>query len=359
VAAGGRETIRALLAAGAAVGLAFFLRETAEVFVPFTVALLLALASYPLVAWLGEHRVPPTLSVCLIVVLLLVLLGVAVLLTERGIDNLVATLPRFKSRAVELWTSASRELGITARPLEDLGKEPGALRTIAGVGGSTALSLMSFLFQLMLVLLYLIFLVLGRRHLSLLLRKAVGDDRSRPILQSVERIERQMLRYLFLRTAISILTAAAVGLVLRLYGVEFAGFWAVLTFFAQFIPFVGPLVLSALPVLVALLQFPSPSTAIWIASWLTAWHLFVGFVIEPRVFSIGLSLNQTLVLLGLALFGWMWGIVGALLWVPIMVALRLAAQQVPRLHAVDVFLGRSDTREPRGAATRPGARGPG
>ena len=72
-------------------------------------------------------------------------------------------------------------------------------------------------------------------------------------------------------------------------------------------------------------------------------------MVEPRVFSIGLSLNQTILLLGLALFGWMWGIVGALLWVPIMVALRLCAQQVPRLHAVDVFFGRADGREAEAA----------
>ncbi len=342
---GPRSTVRGLLAAGVSVALAFFLRETAEVFVPFTVALLLALASYPLVEWLSERRVPPRLSVAVIVLLILVLLGVAVLLTEQGVDSLMGNLPQLKSRASQLWTSGARKLGVTARPLEELGKEPSALRTIAGVGGSTALSLVNGTFQLMLVILYLVFLLLGRRHLSALLRRALGRDRATPVLRSVERIERQMLRYLFLRTAVSLLTAAAVGIILWLYGVQFAGLWALLTFFAQFVPFVGPIALSVFPVLLALLQFPSPSTAAWVALWLALWHLFVGFVVEPRVFSLGLSLNQTVLLLGLALFGWMWGIVGALLWVPIMVALRLSAQQIPRLHAVDVFFGRADTRE--------------
>ena len=57
----------ALLAGGVAIGLAFFLRETAEVFVPFTVALLLALAAYPAVQWLAQRRVPPALSAAMVV----------------------------------------------------------------------------------------------------------------------------------------------------------------------------------------------------------------------------------------------------------------------------------------------------
>jgi predicted PurR-regulated permease PerM len=341
----GRNATRAVLAAGVSVGLAFFLRQTSEVFVPFTLALLLALASYPLVEWLAERRVPPRLSVALLVLLILILLGVAILLTEQGVDSLMGNLPQFKNRASQLWTTASRKLGLAPRPLEDLGKEPSALRTIAGLGGSTALSVVNVLFQLLLVILYLVFLLSGRRHLSDLLRRALGPDRAIPVLRSVERIERQMLRYLFLRTAVSLLTAAAVGVILWLYGVQFAGLWALLTFFAQFVPFVGPVALSVFPVLLALLQFHSASTAAWVALWLALWHLFVGFVVEPRVFSLALSLNQTIVLLGLALFGWMWGIVGALLWVPTMVALRLSAQQIPRLHVVDVLFGRADGRE--------------
>jgi len=335
----------ALLAGGVAIGLAFFLRETAEVFVPFTVALLLALAAFPAVQWLAERRVPPPLSAAMVVGLILALLAVAIFLVQQGIDSILANLPQFKSRGNELWQSFSSKLGITGKPLDNLGKEPSALRTLAGVGGSTALSLLNVTFQLVLVLLYLIFLLLGRRHLSGLLRRAVGLDRAQLVLQAVVRIERQMLRYIILRTAVSLVTAVAVGLILWLYGVQFSGLWALLTFFAQFIPFIGPIALSVLPVLMALVQFPSVSPALWVAGWLTLWHLLIGFVVEPKVFSIGLSLNQTLVLLGLALLGWMWGIIGALLWVPIMVAIRLTAQQVPSLAPVDVLLGRADGRE--------------
>ncbi len=218
------------------------------------------------------------------------------------------------------------------------------MRTIAGLGGSTALSLVNIAFQLFLVILYLVFLLLGRHSLPRLLRRALGPERERKVLAAIEKIELQMLKYVGLRSAISLLTAAVVWIILMIYGVQFAGLWALLTFFAQFVPFIGPLSLSVLPVLMALLQFPSWSPALWVGGWLTLWHLLVGFILEPKVFSVGLSLNQTLVLLGLALFGWMWGIVGVLLWVPLMFAIRLAAQQASGFQAVDVLLGPADGR---------------
>lgn len=340
-----RDGLIALIATAAAVGVAFFLKETAAVFMPFTVALLLALAAYPIVEWMASHRVPPPLSVSMVVVAILIVLAVAILLVQQGISSILRHLPEYKDRANALWTPLAARLGISDEALDGLGREPTSLRAILGVGGSTALGLVNVAFQLVLILLYLVFLLMGRRYLAGLLRRALGQDRAHSALKAVVKIERQMLRYLLLRSAISLVTSVAVGLILWLYGVPFSGLWALLTFFAQFLPFIGPIALSVLPVVLALLQFPSMSTAVWVAGWLTAWHLLIGFVVEPKAFSIGLSLNQTLILLGLALLGWMWGIIGALLWVPLMVAVRLAAQQAPGFEAVDVLLGRADGRE--------------
>jgi AI-2 transport protein TqsA len=328
-----------LLVTAASAGLAFFLRSTAEVFVPFIVAVVIALASHPVVEWLGRKKIPTAVSVGVVVIVSMLVLAVAGLLVQRGIDGFLHNLPQFKTRVNELLSTVSRRLGVSAQSVESMGSDPAAMKTIAGLGGSTALSLVNLILQVLLVILYLVFLLLGRRYLPGLAQRAWGRDRARTVLSSIGKIEREMLRYLFLRTVVSLITAAVVGIILHLYGVQFAGLWALLTFFAQYIPFVGPIAMSVVPILMAAVQFPSLSVAAWIALWLSLWHLIVGFIVEPRVFSLGLSLNQTLLLLGLALMGWMWGIVGALIWVPLMVVLRLAAQQIPGWEPVDVLLG--------------------
>src|SRR5262245_49271050 len=112
----------ALLLIAASAGLAFFLRAAAEVFVPFTVALVIALAANPAVEWLARRKIPRPLSVSIIVVLSLLLLAVAVLLVDRGVDGFIQNLPAFKARAGDLWSSLARRLKISGNPFENLGK---------------------------------------------------------------------------------------------------------------------------------------------------------------------------------------------------------------------------------------------
>jgi AI-2 transport protein TqsA len=331
-----------LLGVAGVAGLCLFFRSTSEVFVPFAVALILALSAQPIVEWLTRHRLPSPLPILAVVASALVFLGIAILLVEQAADSVIQMLPQFKTRAIDLLTTVSSRIGLSPQPLENLGKEPETLKTLAGVSGSTALSVVGAVSQFLLIMLYLVFLLLGRRHLPGLMQAAFGSERAKAGLAIVTTLERQMFRYVLYRSTLSFVTALAVWIILLLYKIKLSGLFALLTFFAQYVPFVGPFVMSLLPVAMALVQYPGVSTAGWIVLWLGIWHLFVGFVLEPRVFSVGLSLNQTLVLLGLALFAWIWGIVGMLLWVPLMLAFRLVCQQVPALRPLGILFGRAN-----------------
>src|SRR5678815_5125985 len=101
----------ALLMTAAGAGLAFFIRATAEVFVPFMVAVVIALASHPVVEWLGRKKIPTAVSVALVVVVSMIALAVAGLLVQRGIDGFLHNLPKFKTRINELLSTVSRKLG--------------------------------------------------------------------------------------------------------------------------------------------------------------------------------------------------------------------------------------------------------
>jgi predicted PurR-regulated permease PerM len=190
-----------------------------------------------------------------------------------------------------------------------------------------------------LVLVYLIFFLLGRRTLPRRLSEAFDGERARQVITIVEDIEHQSFRYIGLRTLVCFATGLVVWIILALYGVEFALLFGVITFIAQFVPIVGPIAASIAPVVIALVQFPSVTTALWVFAWLSLWHLFVGYAVEPRVFGKGMHLNQVLLLLGLVFFGWLWGPVGALIAVPILVILKSIADNVRSLRAMAVFLG--------------------
>jgi AI-2 transport protein TqsA len=154
----------------------------------------------------------------------------------------------------------------------------------------------------------------------------------------IHALEHQMLRYVWLRTVISLLTAAGYWLVLVLYGVESAALWAALAFVAQYVPYIGPLLATVLPIGMALLQFPSPWTAFWIAAWLTAWSVLMGNVVEAKVMGQGMNLSPVLILFGLAFFSWMWGLVGVFLAVPVLATLKLLLERFERTRPAALLI---------------------
>lgn len=334
-----RRPGRFVVVMAATAGLAYFLRLTSDVFAPLAVAAVLSLAAYPTVAWMVRHRVPHWLAVSAVVMAALILLAAVGLLVEQSVGRFVEQAPQFEKQGERLWGRFRERLGLPGTPA--LGDARGAemFRTVVGIGGATALSVGGVLLEIVVVTLYLVFLLMGRRHFPALIEATLGKGVAHRASRALSEVESELLRYFILRTLVSVGSGVAVWAILAAYGVEFAVLWGLLTFVAQYIPFIGPISASILPVLMAVVQFPGIATALWILLWLTLLHVAVGFVVEPRIFSVGMRLNQTLVLLGLALMGWMWGIVGVLLWVPLLSALKMAAGHSHRLRPLVLYLG--------------------
>jgi AI-2 transport protein TqsA len=127
---------------------------------------------------------------------------------------------------------------------------------------------------------------------------------------------------------------------LTLIGVDFAVTWGALAFFLNFIPTVGSIAASLPPILLALVQF-YPS--IWpgfitLLSILTI-QLGMGNGIAPKVLGDQLNLSPVVILLSLLFWGWLWGVVGALLSVPITAALKIVCENIEPLHPISVMMG--------------------
>jgi predicted PurR-regulated permease PerM len=199
--------------------------------------------------------------------------------------------------------------------------------------------------QGILVFFFLVFVLSYRHWLPRGMGRAFGKVRAASLIETVEDVESRSVRFLWLRTIVSAITAAGGWGIMALFGVPSAIFWAVVLFVGQYVPYFGPLVASVPPILVTLAQAPSPWTAFWLGVALLGWGVLVGNVVEPRVMGKGMRLNELSVILALSFFGWMWGMVGALLAVPILVVLRIVCQRVDTLAPLAVFLGPRSARE--------------
>ena len=122
--------------------------------------------------------------------------------------------------------------------------------------------------------------------------------------------------------------------VLSLLGVDFALLWGTLVFILNFIPTIGSIVATVPPIAITFFQFGSIGKTIVVAILLIATQLIVGNILEPKIMGRGLKLSPMVVLLSLIFWGWIWGIPGMLLSVPLTAAIRIGMEQLDSTRTI-------------------------
>jgi AI-2 transport protein TqsA len=188
---------------------------------------------------------------------------------------------------------------------------------------------LEFLTATFVVLIYLIFLIAERVSLPGRVARAFGEARAKEIMAVVEAINRAVHDYIALKTFVSALQGLLSFAVLAAFGVEFAVMWGVLIFLFNFIPYIGSLVAVSLPILLSFLQYAEePWKPLLITLLLLLIQRVVDNFIEPRLTGHKLGLSPLLVLLSLAFWGWLWGVVGMILAVPLTVIVKIVLENI-------------------------------
>ena len=310
------------------------LKTLGFLFVPLFIALLFVYALGVPLDLMKKLKIPNGLRIILVVGCVLGVLYLLGRLISINIREFHKQLPQFE---VMFWNYTGEILkfaGLTVQEARETYssfmasftqsdfKPIGSL--LKNIGGS----FFSFLGNSIWVLLFMAFIMAGADGFSEKVTGAVGDEKAMAILEARERINRAVQHYLGLKTLISAVTGGLVALVLFLFGVHFAMLWGVLAFMLNFIPNIGSLISIVPPVSITLFQTGSLGRAIAVGCVLTGIQMVVGNVIEPKVMGNGLNLSPLVVLLSLLFWGWVWGIPGMLLSVPLTAALKIGMEQV-------------------------------
>lgn len=165
-----------------------------------------------------------------------------------------------------------------------------------------------------LVMLFVIFLLLGRT------RELIKH----PVFRQVDR---DIRRYLVLKTLISLATGVCIWVILTSFGVELALVFGVLTFVLNFIPSIGSIIATVLPIPLALVQFETLGPVIAIVLLSTLVQMVIGNGIDPLLMGQNLNLSPVTILAALVFWGLIWGVVGMLLAAPLTAILRIVLAQ--------------------------------
>lgn len=190
----------------------------------------------------------------------------------------------------------------------------------------------------LIILIYVIFLLLEEAMFQKKIDIIFQNRNSRSVRHMISQINESTDRYLLMKTYVSLITGGISYIILLIAGVDFAFLWAFLIFLLNYIPYIGSLIATLLPSVFAILQFGSVWPGIWVFVFVESVQLIVGNYVEPKLMGKSLNLSPFVVVLALSVWGYIWGILGMLLSVPITSILLIVLAQFPSTRAFAVLL---------------------
>jgi AI-2 transport protein TqsA len=181
--------------------------------------------------------------------------------------------------------------------------------------------------------------VLGGDLFARKLQVAFHDVTAVNAVRIYDTLNMKVLRYLRLKTLINLFTGLVVYAVLEAFGVDFAPVMGLLAFLFNYIPNIGSFIMTVLPGAIAAVQFENVGFALIIVGVLIVVQNLIGNIIEPKIMGTSLDISPVVVLFSLVFWGWMWGIVGMILSVPIMAVVKTLMEQFPTTKPLAILMG--------------------
>ncbi len=318
-----------------------------------------AAARLPLVGPFLPYPVRVGLSVIVTFLCLLFVVSLFVANMDQVVRDAPGYVDAFSTVASEAASQFGYEIVVTWKTVQRLFLSDLDLQALIryGIG-----SLYSSAAYIALVFIYALFFLVEEKHLnrklSVLFKTPEKETRARSMLSA---IYVRVGAYITLKTGINILLGLVCWVILAVFGIYYASFWAILSGVLNYIPYVGSLIAVLLPVFVSVGQYGSLETSLALLVTLVLAQSAVAYFIEPRVLGKRLNLSPLVILISLAAWSGLWGVAGALLSVPLTAIIMIVFEAFDPTRSVAVLLseagaiGRDRAAEKSGnASAKPG-----
>lgn len=332
-----RATGTAEIVTGAAAALAmlYFLRA---ILIPLVVAFVLAVLVSALVRFIQArwHKAPPWAVATLAGLVVIVCAAGSIFIMAQGTVQMVGQWPALVARLDQIVADLGTSLHIH-RQLR--------LTTIVGdvsvpqIAGFILSGLQGLATGLLLMIVYFGFMLAGRSRISRKIDVVAGSsERAQAIKDVVARAAADIETYVWVQTVTGLILTISAVIVMLAVGLDNVLFWTVIFFLLTFIPNIGITVGSIAPSLFALIQFTTVWQAVAIFVFTQLIAFVVGNFIYPRLQAQTQNIDPVVTLLSLAFWGWLWGLAGAFLAVPLTLMAMIVFAQFPSTRWVTALL---------------------
>jgi predicted PurR-regulated permease PerM len=334
-------------------------------FIPLMLGLVFSYALSPVVDWLHRRKVPRALSAAILILGILGGMGAAVYSLSDDANELITSLPdaarklgnamrRDKARADNTLETVQKAAAELQRAAEDAGGGATAPRGVSRVIvekprfdlkdhlWTGTLGVASVIGQTVMVTFLTYFMLISGDTFRRKLVKITGPGLAEKKLtvQALDEINAQMQRYLLVQLLASIGVGVATGACFAILGLKHAAVWGVAAGVLNLVPYVGSIAVTAGAALVAFLQFNGDvNMALIVGGSSLLINTIEGYLLVPWATSKASSMNPVAVFIGVLAWGWLWGVWGLLLGIPILMAVKAVCDRVDHLKPVGELLG--------------------
>jgi len=310
----------------AAATLALVLHYTSIVMIPFVLAVFIVVLVSPLLDFqVMRLKFPRSIAVIITIVVVLVVIAALCLFISQAIQMIVSTVSQYADSFAAL---AKRIIPQLQRLKIDVDQDKiitSLKNEIPSLVTNTLGRVLQLASTVFFVIIFLIFMLSGRRpHIA-----TTGI---------YAEIDQKVRRYVATKVFISTLTGIFVWITLAILGLELALVFGMLAFLLNFIPSIGSVISTLLPIPIAVAQFNNPWMILPVVAVPGAIQMVLGNIVEPKMMGKGLNLHPVTVLMALLFWGLLWGIAGMFLAAPMTAVIRIILMQFDTLKPLGNLL---------------------
>lgn len=304
----------------------YLLKILSFIFIPLIFSMFIALLFLPLMRWLGRRRVPKVISIIIVLLLVGIGLKIGIELIQLSSKQIVASNSEFLSKAevkmADLKVYLFDSFGIAFE------QEHGILGQFFQKEnlGSTIGFLNSFLTTLLMTVFFVVLWLAESINVHKLLNSTLLK-RKHTSVKTFMKIEKDLIKFIKVKVLVSALTGLFTGLMCVFFDVSFPIFWGLFAFVINFVQMVGSFISVIMLSIFAFVELDPTSTLFFFILAITLVQVTFGAILEPIFMGKSFSINIIAVLVMLMFWGFLWGIPGLVMAIPITVFLKIILEQ--------------------------------
>lgn len=315
----------------------YLLKILSFIFIPLVFSMFIALLFLPIMRWLGKKKIPKPISILIVVLIIAAGMKIGIELIQISSREILNSNTEFFTKAEEkfdnLFLVAEETFGFKIDDKESVLKQFIAKDNI----GDTINFLQRTLTMILMTTFFVVLWLAESINIQKVLNSTILKQRHTSV-KTFFKIEKDLIKFIKVKFFISLATGIGTGLACVFFDVSFPIFWGLFAFIINFVQMVGSIITVILLSIFAFIELDPTSTLFFFIISITGVQVLFGSILEPIFMGKSFSLNVITVLVMLMLWGFIWGVPGLIMAIPITVFIKIILDQFPETKVISGIL---------------------